>query len=257
MMATIEHTETRVLRFTNNERGRDFVVGDLHGMYEALKALLEKVRFNCDTDRLFGVGDLVDRGPNPLDCLALLNNPDISFNSVRGNHEDMAINYNHAKDFDPMRAIMMADGYLQNGGAWFLTLDRDEQRRIASALAELPYAIEIKVGEQTVGLVHAEVPGDDWNFFTLWMEGANNDAVGWDHVDHYALWGRTIVRERAGSFRGVSGIDKVYVGHTPLKNTTNIHNVHYIDTGACFGKKLSMVCLQTNEVFEQDCSHDA
>ena len=54
-----------VQRFTQNTRGRDFVVGDLHGCFDHLRVMLEHIQFNRVTDRLFCVGDLVDRGPGP------------------------------------------------------------------------------------------------------------------------------------------------------------------------------------------------
>ena len=44
-----------------NQHGRDFVLGDLHGNYSYLKKLLQKVGFHQETDRLFLVGDLMDR----------------------------------------------------------------------------------------------------------------------------------------------------------------------------------------------------
>jgi hypothetical protein len=46
-----------------NQVGRDFVVGDIHGCFSKLSAELERLRFDRDVDRLFSVGDLVDRGP--------------------------------------------------------------------------------------------------------------------------------------------------------------------------------------------------
>ena len=64
-----------VRRLLENTRGRDFVVGDLHGCLPDLKALLTTVSFNPDKDRLIAVGDLVDRGPESLGVLRLLGAP--------------------------------------------------------------------------------------------------------------------------------------------------------------------------------------
>jgi serine/threonine protein phosphatase 1 len=52
----------RVQRFVLNATGRDFAVGDIHGCFSALEAALRHVGFSPDSDRLFSVGDLVDRG---------------------------------------------------------------------------------------------------------------------------------------------------------------------------------------------------
>ena len=52
-----------IQHFTINKIGKDYVVGDIHGMFKALYKNLESMNFNFKTDRLFSVGDLCDRGP--------------------------------------------------------------------------------------------------------------------------------------------------------------------------------------------------
>lgn len=59
----------KVQRFEANTAGRDFVVGDVHGMVEMLCKEMDSIRFNPAKDRLFSVGDLVDRGPQSKDAL--------------------------------------------------------------------------------------------------------------------------------------------------------------------------------------------
>ena len=78
-----------VQRFTQNTRGRDFVVGDLHGCFDYLRVMLEHIQFDRVTDRLFCVGDLVDRGPQSEEAIDWIAKP--WFHAVRGNHEQMAI----------------------------------------------------------------------------------------------------------------------------------------------------------------------
>ncbi|MDR5899777.1 symmetrical bis(5'-nucleosyl)-tetraphosphatase [Halomonas vilamensis] len=46
-----------------------YVIGDLHGCHKEFVALLETLAFNPDRDRLWLVGDLVNRGPGSLECL--------------------------------------------------------------------------------------------------------------------------------------------------------------------------------------------
>lgn len=72
-------------RFEINTTGRDFAVGDVHGHFTKLQAALDAVGFNAATDRLFSVGDLVDRGPESADVDTWLAKP--WFFAVQGNHD--------------------------------------------------------------------------------------------------------------------------------------------------------------------------
>ena len=62
-------------RMTANTRGRDLAVGDIHGHFERLQECLEAVEFDPAVDRLFSVGDLVDRGPASPQALEWLAKP--------------------------------------------------------------------------------------------------------------------------------------------------------------------------------------
>jgi len=66
-------------------------VGDLHGCFDLLTRLLAEVRFNKSYDRLFSVGDLIDRGLDSLRCLQLL--AESWFYPVQGNHEKMMLDF--------------------------------------------------------------------------------------------------------------------------------------------------------------------
>ena len=61
--AATDRTAPAMPRFAQNTVGRDFAVGDIHGCFTELQRGLEAIGFDPSTDRLFSVGDLVDRGP--------------------------------------------------------------------------------------------------------------------------------------------------------------------------------------------------
>lgn len=48
---------------------RTLILGDIHGCYDELECLLSKVAYDKTKDKLYCVGDLVDRGPKTLDVL--------------------------------------------------------------------------------------------------------------------------------------------------------------------------------------------
>lgn len=64
-----------------------FAIGDIQGCYDSLCRLLERCAFNPATDRLWLVGDLVNRGPKSLETLRLLKSLGNSALTVLGNHD--------------------------------------------------------------------------------------------------------------------------------------------------------------------------
>jgi serine/threonine protein phosphatase 1 len=59
---------SRFRRIAANTRGRD-LAGDIHGHFQRLQQCLDGVGFNPAVDRLFSIGDLVDRGPHSAQAL--------------------------------------------------------------------------------------------------------------------------------------------------------------------------------------------
>lgn len=221
-----------IQRFERNTAGRDLIVGDVHGHFTKLKEALDAVAFDPARDRLFSVGDLVDRGPESDKVLEWLALP--WFHAVQGNHEDMAIDWG--------ASVGDRDLYFANGGGWNISNPSDVQREIAEELSALPLAIELETACGLVGIVHADCPRDDWHCFTIAITGgehSDHSELECQHLRTMALWNRQ--RIEMGDRRGVDGIRAVVVGHTPVPEHTVLGNVHYIDTGAWLGDRCPWV----------------
>lgn len=210
-----------IRRFAMNEKGRDLIVGDIHGCFRKLQVALDELGFDQERDRLFGVGDLVDRGPDSHLAMEWLDRP--WFHAVRGNHEQMAIDFVRYGGTD--RAI-----YAHNGGAWNIANTPAERQRFADAFDTLPVAMELETADGLVGVVHADCPGHDWAHVA---EALNDPGSMGASAEQLCMWSRD--RINRGQPEIIDGVRAVVVGHTPLKQPTALGNVLYIDTGAVFG----------------------
>jgi serine/threonine protein phosphatase 1 len=211
--------KTLVKRFTKNTKGRDLIIGDIHGCFTKMGQALRAVGFNPDAgDRLFSVGDLVDRGPESIEALNFITCDFV--HAVGGNHEDMAVRWPNGN--------MPADNYRANGGAWMMALDRETQLEVSHALSALPVAIELETEHGLVGIVHAECPFDDWHAFTAKLEDASLPAGYLSQMIDAAQWARD--RINSGDDSMVAGVRAVVVGHTPMQQMTSLGNTLFIDT---------------------------
>lgn len=222
--------------YVENEDGIDWAIGDIHGSFSKLEEALVYVGFDKSKDRLFSVGDLVDRGYESHLAEEYLEKP--WFHAVRGNHEDMAIRW-------PIGTIDEYS-YQANGGGWNIERDRREQLNTAEVFSSLPVVIEIEVDGKLVGITHAECPYKDWNIFKEAITG-ELDASELSHAYDMALWSRQRIQTK--DCTKVSGIDLIVVGHTPVQTPMLLGNTYYIDTGATFGHPFFILNLNTREGF--------
>ena len=242
-----------------NPQGRDFVVGDLHGCYTLLQTALANVSFDPTMDRLISVGDLVDRGPQSLECLQLLDKS--WFYATMANHEDLMLSY---LDRSPM-----GDYWFQNGGSWFGDLCGSDKAIVKQYCAlyasKLPKLITLNMKDgRKFHVMHAELDtqevlsdkdfADEAKFTKLWdeIEFHNGGKVGmWGrlvfkhlyrqkldthNIDKY-LRGATI--SKIGKWAQGSNLSTVYVGHSVMREPTKVWNLVNLDTCA-FGVNRGM-----------------
>ena len=219
-----------------NTTGRDFAVGDIHGNFDSLQRALEHISFDRRIDRLFSVGDLVNRGSQSHEVLTWLGYP--WFHAICGNHELMTIRRAHG-------VPAIAPGASDYPQPWFDSLQPDEQIKIAARLATLPLIMEIATATGPVGLVHADCPYDDWEDVRAvsWSERDDHDAT----VDT-CLWSiERYERRYAGIVRNIRA---VVHGHMTLPVAEKLGNVYYIDTGGWLehSGRFSFLNLDTLEI---------
>ena len=224
----------RVKRFAANPAGRDFAVGDIHGHFTRLQSALDVAGFDPAVDRLFSVGDLVDRGPECRDVLEWLAKP--WFHPVRGNHDDYVCRFDTCD----------VDNWVYNGGAWFAGLGWDEQREFAVQFRELPVAIEVETAGGLIGIVHADCVFDTWAEMRNELE-AQESNKRLKLVQNTCMWSRSRVENYDTA--PVTDMRAVVVGHTPMKRPAVLGNVYHIDTAGWIPDRgyFTLLNLQTLE----------
>ncbi len=210
-----------------------YFVTDVHGHFSALQWLLAQVGFDSKKDLLLGGGDWVDRGPESNMALQWLQQPWLE--TVRGNHEDFCL----VSGVDGVNVI-----HAKNGGAWYGKITSDERAELCNIITRLPYLIEVSMpGGEKIGIVHAELFASDWGACCTKLE--QEQCLEGSRIESVLLTSRNIIYR--GIDTSITGVDRLYVGHTAVEKPMQLGNIHYSDTGA--GKKngiLSLYCLNSH-----------
>jgi bis(5'-nucleosyl)-tetraphosphatase (symmetrical) len=90
-----------------------YAIGDIQGCYDEFRSLLARLKFDAARDRLWLVGDLVNRGPKSLETLRFVKGLDEAAICVLGNH-DLHLLAEHAgarrtRPGSSLRAVLDAD----------------------------------------------------------------------------------------------------------------------------------------------------
>ena len=228
---------------------RVLAIGDVHGMYEKLIKLMDKIRFNPDEDLLIFLGDYIDRGPDPGRCLQYIfalqqQYPDVVV-CLMGNHEVMMSSYFMQKRGSYNNLIVdYAGSWLDNGGLETLKqldeMDADTKEELLQWVMNLP----VKYQYQDYFFCHA---------------GVDPDVPLAVQNEFDMLWRRQQWWEQ------YKGEETLVVGHTPVQKVMKLtgkerrtpkplflaNHVIMCDTGAYMSDgKLSCVDVLAGKVWQ-------
>ena len=249
-------------RLERNGRGRDFVVGDVHGHFETLRHALAELEVG-EHDRVFSLGDLVDRGPDSFQAKEWMEgrDPCARFDLVlRGNHEQMMLEA--LVEGPPRRRRIWEEHpwslWEMNGGGWW---DARKPGHTGHAWIEVlrvrPFCAKVETGHGPVGLVHACPVHASWQELEETL--ARTDRSG-RLTRERALWSRVrhgLVQREIGETGNehvgpVEGVQCVITGHTPVPEPVWHENVLGIDTGVHIGERgyggLTVARIDTLEI---------
>ena len=184
---------------------RIMAVGDVHGQYEKLKKLMRRIKFDPAQDILIFLGDLIDRGPESLQCfdyaMHLQKQHPESVVYLMGNHEREMLDYfdalAKAKDELDVRLLTRTSQWLAYGGD--KTLPQLQKLGTKALQNRLDYARNLplyyRVGEYF--FCHA---------------GVDPDVPLEQQQEKDLIW----IREKF--YTGYHGKETIVVGHTPIQN---------------------------------------
>lgn len=128
-----------------------YVVGDVHGCAKTLKSLLENQIKLRPIDKVFLLGDLIDRGPDSkgvLDYIFLLLDNDFDIQVLRGNHEEMFLQALSDEHFKSVWLMNGGDAVLNNFGI-------SEPAQIPEKYRDFFYHLPFYLSVDNFLLVHA------------------------------------------------------------------------------------------------------
>jgi serine/threonine protein phosphatase 1 len=202
-----------------------FVVGDIHGCFDKLCALMDKIPINFNRDQLIFIGDYIDRGSSSLEVVDYLIDlkkrlPGTIF--LKGNHEDMLENYLDGSD----RFTYLLNGGQQTLDAYLNRPNNPGEYPVPPAHIEFFNSLHLYYQTDDYIFVHAglrkKVPLESQKTIDL-------------------LW----IRDEF-IFTDFDFGKRVIFGHTPFKEPLVQANKIGIDTGAVYGNRLT--CLQLPEI---------
>lgn len=216
-----------------------YVMSDLHGMYDKFIKMLETIDFS-DEDKLYIIGDVIDRGPNCVDILEyIITHKNITL--LKGNHEQMYIDYIESDYRDNI--------YLYNGGN--MTLDELAEKSTEHNLVDKYYKYfkTLKTYEVVNNyiLVHAAFPYND----TFDKEFSIEHILCDDDIN---LWSRQYINNEKQYHSYIP-----ICGHTPTPRIrqdkkpliTKLNSTIYIDCGCVFTDVLG--CLRLDDLAQFYC----
>ena len=154
-----------------------YLIGDIHGCYDELRALLNQVDFNPQQDQLWLTGDLVARGPASLDVLRFVRSLGDAVRLVLGNHDlhllavYAGISRNKPKDrLTPLLEAQDVDELLN----WLRRqplLQVDEEKKLVMAHAGITPQWDIDTAKSCAAEVEAVLRSDTYPLFMDAMYG--------------------------------------------------------------------------------------
>lgn len=205
---------------------RTLIIGDIHGCYDELMTLLERVALSSD-DQIISVGDIGERGPKPREVVEFfMNTPNAT--AIRGNHEEKYLQVMQGKLKPSLSHLIMR---------WQLG---DQYEVVRDYFASLPAYIELPEAVIVHGYYEPGVP---------LSEQQERVLVGMGNGEKYL-----IKNYKRPWFERYDGEKPIIVGHRDYTTFQQVFNyqgrVWGIDTRCVYGGLLTGLILPDWELVQ-------
>lgn len=231
------------------QHNKTFCIGDIHANYRGLLQCLKRSKFDKEKDVLICLGDYCDGWSETPECinelLTIKNRIDI-----RGNHDNWCDDW-LSKGWTPSLWTQQGgqatiDAYIRTG-----ELINDKHREFFNNLQD--YYID----NQNRLFIHG-----GWDYYMGFPNGAlfpvNAGSKAKEcHWDRSLLAGaRSAFGDKnnpKGKFNAIEQFKEVYIGHTAMNGLPHqFGNLWNMDTGSGFSGYLSIINIDTKEVYQSD-----
>jgi protein phosphatase len=225
-----------------HERGPFDIIGDVHGCFDELTALMAQLGYVVERDeqedgprfrvshpegrKIVFVGDIVDRGPRVADALRLVMDmvEDGAALCVLGNHEVKVSRWLGGRDVKPAHGLDRTIAELNAQSEVF----RQRVKRFLNKLVSHYVLDEGRLAAAHAGITEIMLGRASGRIREFCVYG---DTTG--ETDEFGL---PVRHDWAAEYRGRT---KVVYGHTPTPEAEWVNNTLCVDTGCVFGGKLT------------------
>lgn len=266
-----------------------YAVGDLQGCFKELQQVLALAQFDPANDVLWLTGDLVNRGPQSLDCLRFVKNLGSAAKTVLGNHDlhllAVAMVGAESKNKDTLTDILNAPDCAELM-AWLrqqplMLIDR--QKKIVMSHAGIFPAWNLEYAQQRAQEVEAVLQSNQCKDFLRTMYG--NEPDNWrDDLQGMArlrfitnaftrmricATSGDVAQQHALQLQFKKGVDEIPTGYAPwftqftppsgwrvlfghwaaLQTQTQRDDIIALDSGCVWGKHLTLYRVDDGAYF--------
>lgn len=264
----------------------DYAIGDVQGCYDALIRLLEVIQYDDAKDRLWFVGDLVNRGPKSLEVLTFIRSLKTPAVITLGNHDlhllaRIYLPDSKASKDDTLDAVLNSENKLELG-AWLKQqplLAYDSSLNTVMTHAGIPPSWTLEEAKAYAKLLENTLQGDHFSAFLAHMYGNTPSHLHADlpEIDKLRLICNAFTRMRYCNAEGHLDLSiKTKPAHAPdgvypwyalpraeslqqhlvfghwaaLEGHCPVANIHAIDTGCVWGGTLTALRLQDMRLYQ-------